>query len=800
MLPPCLIRAAGRPSTILRRQAPTIFRALPASQMLSTRMVAADPADTLMPPSSWPPAIPRRWMSSGRPGSRNNDRGPSNDRNSDRRNSDHPSNDRDRSFRSSRSPSASGPSTRPTSRFGSSSRPSSGEKNTKQSHGTHSTQRPWSKEPRTAETHSKHSPKTLSPSLSRPSVQASQALQTPLDPHQAGRPAGRLEWHSDPKNLGTRLKALIRSGQIDEAWDLIDRHTGATNDVVFAEAIQAFKDHGHYGDAIEAFKLYYKRKSRASPELITLGLESIVLYCQSSDTFGKERNDLVGLANSMWNRLVPRTVVQANLFLDLCRSCVYESGWSRGLELFQSMMFWVRPDGMYLKIQPSQSKSADFPPPDPYTFIIILKMCALYRPQVVGFDVGSTVMSQFIKIATNPSYQSRPDSGVHGQPFKVDSAILSAFFDLCAATMKKESRREALALLSRFCDLPTEVQAGASIQETVSLWIKPVPSKVPLSPELMLSLLRFASSCISGPLGRVWFEIFEQRQLQICSDAVNLVIPYYLRHREFERAIRLNEALPTRDQAQNAIKISLSAAKHAQQTSPDSPLDRRWLRLAVSAIQASESACATDSATNLVEYLGIPVYCEYVEVLCAYGDPVTALAEIHARLPQMGTIVFSKINHFCRLHEPISREPLRPVLEHIFEALERLISTLDEMKKPGLPLRVQANLGRVRGQVDSLVASWIRAKSLLQTRSPEWLKKAIPADPETEGYARVANSTTDSIGFAKFGRNYRTNTPPRDETSETSPEAKGPALGAGEQAPSLSLRPCVCLAISCACC
>ncbi|KAI9203758.1 uncharacterized protein BJ171DRAFT_582525 [Polychytrium aggregatum] len=631
MLPPCLIRAAGRPSTILRRQAPTIFRALPASQMLSTRMVAADPADTLMPPSSWPPAIPRRWMSSGRPGSRNNDRGPSNDRNSDRRNSDHPSNDRDRSFRSSRSPSASGPSTRPTSRFGSSSRPSSGEKNTKQSHGTHSTQRPWSKEPRTAETHSKHSPKTLSPSLSRPSVQASQALQTPLDPHQAGRPAGRLEWHSDPKNLGTRLKALIRSGQIDEAWDLIDRHTGATNDVVFAEAIQAFKDHGHYGDAIEAFKLMKRRKIVPTPSAYTGLINGAFKAVTRPDVLPSDRSRILQQINAVWEDLPNPSTIHANAMLKLCVPCAYEGGWKVAIDIFDGMMLWTRDElqdidsGAYNSQEPTFS----YPPPDSISFSTMLQLCGAFFPSSKGYSMGLRIMNDLENILDEPPQGIRKleiTNIYHG--IQMDSHIAASFLLLCAKSGHPEAYRNAQVVIQKYLDLPSQLDPDAANKTILDEWSEPHREKLLLTPTLMFALLRLASATGNGCLGLVWFDIFQRRKLECDDGILNLAIMLCAEQGRFDRAAELNQHTQSRSHAQNSIRIASLAVALAKQETPTAPLSRKWLQSASDAVKSAQKTEDKSGSTRAVPYLTTAVFRQYIELLMAYNERAAAAAVV----------------------------------------------------------------------------------------------------------------------------------------------------------------------------
>ncbi|KAJ1565810.1 hypothetical protein HK096_009635 [Nowakowskiella sp. JEL0078] len=184
-----------------------------------------------------------------------------------------------------------------------------------------------------------------------------------------------LRWYSDPRLLLAAVVHFISSRNLRLASDLLVRHTGAANDVVFSAAFAALAKIGDWHTAKDWYEMMVFRKKAPTSK----GYASL-LMCLASRKTSKNtplvRADALQYAKKL-HKLINQPAIQCeNAFLMVCLSVLNDGGWETAKD-------------RYFSILDSNDLS-----PDIATYSIMFKICA-EKGSTEGFDLFKRVWEDF---------------------------------------------------------------------------------------------------------------------------------------------------------------------------------------------------------------------------------------------------------------------------------------------------------------------------------------------------------------------------------------------------------------------
>ncbi|KAJ1557939.1 hypothetical protein HK405_014802, partial [Cladochytrium tenue] len=209
---------------------------------------------------------------------------------------------------------------------------------------------------------------------------AGSAVKSPMEPGdaKATAPSGRrMEWYSDPYLLAARVEALLSGTDLDvqDAEDLIERHTGAVNSVVFSATIR-----GHIEPNAPSYTL----------ALMALSQLALAAGKYNSATLRSYFNRGVVLLESIPDSQI--TIVHLNQFFRLCSICksseAMEYAWKTYMRIVYNLNDNTRGKRPFIDNRSTEVGSEseevniatvrtgwDNLEPDAHTFTTMLKLC-----------------------------------------------------------------------------------------------------------------------------------------------------------------------------------------------------------------------------------------------------------------------------------------------------------------------------------------------------------------------------------------------------------------------------------------
>ncbi|KAJ3233302.1 hypothetical protein HDU81_002343 [Chytriomyces hyalinus] len=189
----------------------------------------------------------------------------------------------------------------------------------------------------------------------------------------------RIEWFSDSHLLSKRIEKLLRPGvgHLDYVRNLVARHTGSANAVVYGTVVAGLAKKGRI-EALEFVDEMKRRKLSPTPQTYTalFGLYAILIQEARNDFLVKKH---LKSCLALWNELVASgeaSEYHLNSILSICSATRNLAGFQTACNIFSEVMDTAKPYMLEVKVRPTKQTLEKKPPllPNVATFTIMMRL------------------------------------------------------------------------------------------------------------------------------------------------------------------------------------------------------------------------------------------------------------------------------------------------------------------------------------------------------------------------------------------------------------------------------------------
>ncbi|KAI8587610.1 hypothetical protein BDZ88DRAFT_232916 [Geranomyces variabilis] len=446
-------------------------------------------------------------------------------------------------------------------------------------------------------------------------AEGSAAETSPLNETQRcdpGDEGGKLEWYNDSHLLSARIKKLLdRPGGEQEAKDLVERHTGASNAVVYGTLMTGLGRRGLYKDVLAYNRKMQKKGLRPTPHAQTAILNSLAQAALAPGSDAIARTNRLAEAREAWESIERPSTIHLNTALKACLPCVSEGGWDFAWELYRES---VPENGL--------RPSSGVPSVDVYTVTYMLRICAALggeegvRHAMKLWDDVMRLDKRGRKLSAKAAQKSASgvaDKDITGQErkptpiFKVDEHLLGAFLMCFIRAPEKADVAKCLPFIQEWTGLPVVLEAAKDDEGSSASKINVEharQAKTAVSTVLLSHLMHVASRLRKPELAHAWFDILVTKRgvvadEDVCNTLVGLLISTGAPEKAWNLVTRSVD--PPVAAAQQVRICSYALSKS------DEPARAQWLQRGLHAVKTAEERLFNDklddvrSAVNVAE-------------------------------------------------------------------------------------------------------------------------------------------------------------------------------------------------------
>ncbi|KAJ3282149.1 hypothetical protein HDU79_010151 [Rhizoclosmatium sp. JEL0117] len=159
-------------------------------------------------------------------------------------------------------------------------------------------------------------------------------------PESAALGQNRIEWFSDPHLLAKRVSSLVESKQLWYATDLIRRHKGAANSVVYGQWVNSLAKTNQKEAALKAFEEMKENGKIPTPQTYTI-IFGILMKDVAKASDKEQIRETFEKVLDLWRELQESgsaTIVHANAVLMACVSAASSGGAEVGMLLYKNLL------------------------------------------------------------------------------------------------------------------------------------------------------------------------------------------------------------------------------------------------------------------------------------------------------------------------------------------------------------------------------------------------------------------------------------------------------------------------------
>ncbi|KAJ3159630.1 hypothetical protein HDU86_001639 [Geranomyces michiganensis] len=414
----------------------------------------------------------------------------------------------------------------------------------------------------------------------------------------------KLQWYNDSHLLSARIKKLLdRPGGEQEAKDLVERHTGASNAVVYGALMTGLGRRGLYKDVLAYSRKMQKKGLRPTPHAQTAILNSLAQAALAPGSDSTARTNRLAEAREAWENIESPSTIHLNTTLKACLPCVSEGGWDFAWELYRASV----PEG---GLRPASG----VPSADVYTMTYMLRICAalggqesLRRAEQIWDDV-MRLEKRGRKLALKAAQSTA--SGVQDKDitglvrkrtpiFKVDEHLLGALLMCYIRAPEKADVVKCLPIIREWIGLPIALGTSKDGDVSAAVDIKAEPAlqpKTPVSTVLLSHLMHVASRLRKPELGLAWFKILvSDRQVVADEDVCNTLVGLLISTGAPEKAWELmTQSVDLAVAAEQQVRIC-SYALSKKEEYPRA----QWLQRGLVAVKAAEDQLFTGNLDDV---------------------------------------------------------------------------------------------------------------------------------------------------------------------------------------------------------
>ncbi|KAI8834017.1 hypothetical protein BJ741DRAFT_709956 [Chytriomyces cf. hyalinus JEL632] len=189
----------------------------------------------------------------------------------------------------------------------------------------------------------------------------------------------RIEWFSDSHLLSKRIEKLLRPGigHLDYVRNLVARHTGSANAVVFGTVVAGLAKKGRV-EALEFVDEMKRRNLSPTPQTYTalFGLYAVLIQEARNDFLVKKH---LKSCLALWNELLASgeaSEYHLNSILSICSATRNLTGFQTACNIFSEVMETAKPYMFEMKMGPTNQQTLEKPPllPTVATFTIMMRL------------------------------------------------------------------------------------------------------------------------------------------------------------------------------------------------------------------------------------------------------------------------------------------------------------------------------------------------------------------------------------------------------------------------------------------
>ncbi|KAJ3106686.1 hypothetical protein HDU97_005838 [Phlyctochytrium planicorne] len=562
----------------------------------------------------------------------------------------------------------------------------------------------------------------------------------------------RIEWFNDPYLLADRVTTLLQSSENEEyALELVERHTGSSNEYVYGALIAGLVRNKRYNMALDIFKELRKKKVKPSPHTYTMLFRALGMLAAANPTdLDQVRSRYVDLV-TLWSKTDPasRNIRHVNAVLSSCKSMTKVGGLESGLGLFASVsnLCKKRRDTkenlpQLLSTEDAFSETFELPlglsglAPDASTYTSAMLLFARAGGEA-GFEAAKLIWEEEI-----------PKSKV-----ELDSQLVTSMILACEKGDTEEAFDYGRALATQYFLNPPPKQIQGKGK-----------SKSKKSPEIFLTepsfdiILRLASKSKDANFGEQVLKIGERKQMRydflslsnaitILRDQGNLSKAWSFARRRISRR-KMESPVPLADlklricmEALNEEVVpelkpaDMDAKSFAAASSSNSDEPSEWVRRSLSIIDDEilnhireaklESGKASDTIGFLIRFFGVlnrPLWKE-----SAGKESVLRVVDI---LKETGDSVAMGIERYFSFHAPEGKRTL-DTAEAVEGSKKRLmlLNAMRNCEEVLLGFGSDLSLRDLFAKLDTLEKQWSHLRKAKVSKT-----EVIPRDEEGEDF------------------------------------------------------------------
>ncbi|KAJ3214693.1 hypothetical protein HDU67_001341 [Dinochytrium kinnereticum] len=404
----------------------------------------------------------------------------------------------------------------------------------------------------------------------------------------------RIEWYNDPHLLARRVTTLLENDEDQEyILNLVERHTGSSNEVVYGALIGGLVKKKLYSLALDAFKDMKRKKLTLTHRTFTaLFKANAMMAAMSPRDVDQIRSRFVDLL-SLWRKIDPesRNIYHVNAVLAACSDMVSAGGVEAGLGLFSVISSSCRKKGglelpPLLEANDASLISFELPEdhaikPDIVTFTSVLRLCAKHGGQD-GFSTAKFLWEKEI-----------PASRV-----KVDGPLVTSMILCCEKSSADEGLQYGAKLAVDFFSLAPAPEKELPTKR------RPQKSRLELREASFDVIIRLACKLKDWDLGYACILRATDLRLKLDFISSSNAVTVLLKKGRFEEAWRVTQRIAglkeSDGQRVDALKLKVySVAKADAKGSARGfvpPYDEKWELL-----RRVEPSPETEKAEEVVE-------------------------------------------------------------------------------------------------------------------------------------------------------------------------------------------------------
>ncbi|KAJ3129170.1 hypothetical protein HK098_002411 [Nowakowskiella sp. JEL0407] len=378
-----------------------------------------------------------------------------------------------------------------------------------------------------------HISKESSPSYTKPSTPAENSQKLFGVPKKVRELYEKTDtfWYNDSYLLAERVAKEIKDDNIAVAQDLLWRHGGCANSVVYSVAIGELANKGLYLKAKAFYNmLVFGRKRTPTPETYTLMLKAATKYLQKfvlHEQNERVRNNKITVTlNEMSNLLksIPDHEIQHfNAFLNGCVKVAKYGGWEKSLECYDALI-------------------SEYPEMvDAVTFTTMLRICAASGEGCAQkfYAVWDDYLTSWQDEALLQKPKSDSESNTSLEP---DQRLVAAAI-LCTSTINtSDSLRLGYSIIAQYIKLNSPIVTENN-EEMFEL--PPIKSKVESNHHLLSVSLELAhrKNDINLETNLIDTFIANKNKIPVDDHLLDQIVRYFLKSNQYDLAYKANPPL-----------------------------------------------------------------------------------------------------------------------------------------------------------------------------------------------------------------------------------------------------------------